>query len=445
MDTKTMGGRHVRGLGRASPSAVIAVALVLVAVSMAWAASGPQLTVITPSLNVRSGPGLGYPVIRVLQADSVVDITGRNTASGWWQVRLGDGSSGWVSGAPDLVSVTADASQASEIAAPELPAAGSGASGSGAGKSGGIVFQLDSGGPIYVMAPDGTGMRQLTTGIDPALSPDGKQVAFTRWQNSGDGSLGSLWVINLDGNGERAVLNNVRQPKSPAWSPDGKRIAINMQQGGFLNPRRLCSGSYPPRNAYDITVSVDDKGRVEFCYTIPADPGWGLRLVNLADGTFSDLPRDIHSFAPTWDPANAWHLVYSGDGGLVNLDINRSATWPLTNDLSDRSPVFSPDGSKIAVAYLQHDHWEVHVMNADGSGRVRLTETPSSVLVDQKPVWNNTAPAWSPDGSQIAFLTDRNGRWEIWVMNADGSNQRLVKSLPGLQYNGVDERVISWR
>jgi len=442
MDTKTMGGRPGTGLRRALLSAAIGVGLVLVAVSMAWAAPAPQLTVITPVLNVRSGPGLSYPVIGLLRTGTAVDITGRNTPSGWWQVRLGDGSGGWVSGASDLVSVTAGASQAPEIAA---PAAGSTGPGSGPGKSGGMVFQLASGGPIYVMAPDGAGMRQLTTGIDPALSPDGRQVAFTRWQNSGDGSLGSLWVINRDGSGERAVLNDVRQPKSPAWSLDGKRIAINMQQGGFLNPRRLCSGSYPPRNAYDITVDVDDQGNVEFCYTIPADPGWGLRLVNLADGSFQDLPRDIHSFAPTWDPANAWHLVYSGDEGLVNLDINRGATWPLTTDLSDRSPAFSPDGRKIAVAYHQHDHWEVHVMNADGSGRVRLTETPSSVLVEDKPAWNNTAPAWSPDGSQIAFLTDRRGSWEIWAMNADGSNQRLVKALPGLQYNGVDERVISWR
>jgi Tol biopolymer transport system component len=60
------------------------------------------------------------------------------------------------------------------------------------------------------------------------------------------------------------------------------------------------------------------------------------------------------------------------------------------------------------------------------------------------------SPTWSPDGSQIAFLTDRTGQWEIWVMNADGSNQRSLLpagTLDGiaLQYNGMDERVLSWR
>jgi Tol biopolymer transport system component len=64
--------------------------------------------------------------------------------------------------------------------------------------------------------------------------------------------------------------------------------------------------------------------------------------------------------------------------------------------------------------------------------------------------WNNAAPAWSPDGSQLAFLTDRNGAYEIWLMNADGTNQHPLLSTADLNglaihYDGVDERVISWR
>ena len=95
-------------------------------------------------------------------------------------------------------------------------------------------------------------------------------------------------------------------------------------------------------------------------------------------------------------------------------------------------------------------------MNADGSGESRLTETPLTVVLEQHlngqdaRLWNNAAPAWSPDGAQIAFLTDRNGTYEIWVMNADGSNQHPLlasDALAGLriQYDGMDERVISWR
>jgi Tol biopolymer transport system component len=57
---------------------------------------------------------------------------------------------------------------------------------------------------------------------------------------------------------------------------------------------------------------------------------------------------------------------------------------------------------------------------------------------------------WSADGSQIAFLTDRTGRWEIWVMNADGSNQHALLSEDAqasldLQYSNMNERGLSWR
>jgi Tol biopolymer transport system component len=176
----------------------------------------------------------------------------------------------------------------------------------------------------------------------------------------------------------------------------------------------------------------------------------------MATGAFEDLPHDTHSFSPAWDPANPWRIVYDGDLSLVNLDLNQGTTWPLSGDVADHSPAFSPDGSKIAVSYRQHDHWEIHVLNADGSGRVRLTETPWRIIGDQRlngeepRLWNNAAPTWSPDGSQIAFLTDRNGQWEIWIMNADGSNQQPLFSantLAGLmlQYSGVDERALSWR
>jgi TolB protein len=64
--------------------------------------------------------------------------------------------------------------------------------------------------------------------------------------------------------------------------------------------------------------------------------------------------------------------------------------------------------------------------------------------------WNNTAPVWSPDGKRIAFLTDRTGRWEMWAMNVDGSNQKTL--LPSstwnkmsIKYDSMDERVITWR
>jgi dipeptidyl aminopeptidase/acylaminoacyl peptidase len=205
-----------------------------------------------------------------------------------------------------------------------------------------------------------------------------------------------------------------------------------------------------------VEVTRDENGSIEFCYILLADPYWGLRIINLATGTYEDLPNQHYSFSPTWDLADPSRIVYDGDRGLVNLDLRQGNAWPLTTDVQDHSPVFSPDGSKIAVSYRQTDHWEIHVLNADGTGRVRLTSTSYRTLVEQEingqtaHSFNNAAPTWSPDGTQLAFLTDRSGQWEIWVMQADGSNQRpmfppgTLGGIP-LQYNGVDERMLSWR
>ncbi len=73
----------------------------------------------------------------------------------------------------------------------------------------------------------------------------------------------------------------------------------------------------------------------------------------------------------------------------------------------DGAPAWSPDGTKIAFTNSS----QIYVMNADGSAVVRLTNTPAG----------DGAPAWSPDGTKIAFHSNRDGSPQIYVMNADGS------------------------
>jgi dipeptidyl aminopeptidase/acylaminoacyl peptidase len=440
------------------PAVVLALTagIVLVPGAVAQGDNSRALTVVAAALNVRSGPGLSYPAFEVLLQGETATIIGSDAASGWWQVQLPDGATGWVSNGPAYVSVqnggvalpsTADLSVTTDSAITSPAPSPS--------PQGTIVFQTASGGPIYAVNPDGTNLRYLTTGLDPVLSPDGRQLVFARWETSQDGALGSLWLINIDGTGERVIHENLFNPRAPVWSADGSKIVISMQHGGRPQPEETCGDRRPPREAYDIKVFRED-GKIKFCYTLPADPFWGLRLIDLASGGHQDLPGDTYSLSPAWDPQDSGRLVYDGDRGLINLSLSDSKTWPLTADFNDRSPIFSPDGSKLAVSYRQDDHWEIHVMNADGSSRVRLTQTSYQTLVQQElngqmpHSFNNAAPTWSPDGSQIAFLTDRTGQWEIWVMNADGSNQRPLfppETLAGisLQYNGVDERMVSWR
>jgi Tol biopolymer transport system component len=73
--------------------------------------------------------------------------------------------------------------------------------------------------------------------IDPAVSPDGRQVAFTRWDGA---ELGALSVLDLETGAERVVLGDITRPKAPVWSADGGKIALSFQHGGVINPQRQC-------------------------------------------------------------------------------------------------------------------------------------------------------------------------------------------------------------
>jgi Tol biopolymer transport system component/uncharacterized protein YraI len=436
--------KHVRLLS------ILLVLLVFGSFVFATAAAAmdaPLAVVNTARLNVRQGPGVSYPLIGGLKSGDEVAVTGRNAAGRWYQVSLPNGKTGWVSAS--LVKLTGDASSLPVVAAPAASTTTTASNKGSASQGSVIVFQLSSGGTIYAMNPDGSNLRALTTGMDPAVSPDGQWVAFTRWQGQTAGVLGSLWVINVDGSGERQVMGFANQVKSPTWSPDGKQIVVSLQQGGRVDPAWMCMVNGAPT---EVSEPIDGQR----CMPLPADPLWALRLVDVATGSYEDLGGDEHSFAPSWNPTNDWQVIFRGDKGLESMDINRVTTWVVASNGSYRGPIYSPNGAKIATTYKQNDHWEVHVMNADGTGEVRLTETPQTVLInqllqDQDAVsWNNAAPAWSPDGKQIAFISDRNGQYEIWVMNADGSDQHLllpVSALGGaaIRYDGNDERVISWR
>lgn len=77
-------------------------------------------------------------------------------------------------------------------------------------------------------------------------------------------------------------------------------------------------------------------------------------------------------------------------------------------------------GSKIASHSDRDGNFEIYIMNADGSGVTRLTD-------NQAYDWK---PCFSPDGQKIAFPSDRDGNWEIYIMNADGSEQRRLTDNP---------------
>lgn len=419
--------------------------------------SAPQAEVIIAALNIRQGPGIDYPIVDVAQAGDVFEVIGVNSLGDWLQVVTHNDSVGWISGQiPYTRLLAAELEELPIVQSPLLTFSKTTTSDDSNTTSindalkGKLIFMTGSGGNLYSINADGRDLRQLTNGvIDPVISPDGQQVAFTRWDGA---EFGTLYTINIDGTGEQAILGDIRQPKSPTWSPDGERIVISFQHGGLRDPGERCRNFRPgqelnlPDSRITITsFHVSRNGEIDICYLPFEDLHWRLRLIDVVTGKFEDLPSDEYSYNPAWDLWNPWRVVYDGNRGLMQLDVTSGQQWPMTEDLRDSGPVFSPEGHTLALTYKQHDHWEIHTLNLETGARRRLTKPP--ILAN--PQYNSASPAWSPDGSHIAFVTDRTGLWEIWVMAADGSNPRPlfspeVQAQFALEYHGVNERMLNW-
>ena len=95
------------------------------------------------------------------------------------------------------------------------------------------------------------------------------------------------------------------------------------------------------------------------------------------------------------------------------MNMNDGQTRLTFNTDIDSEPAYSPDGTKIAFVSTRDGNWEVYTMNIDGTGQTRLTFNTG---LDE-------SPAYSPDGSKITFASNRDGNFEIYTMNSDGSGQ----------------------
>lgn len=414
---------------------------------------------------VRAGGATLYDdsgaVIAELAGGATLKISGRTSDNGWFYGAAKDGPTGWTR-STDVVIFGAsnvgvrngpriEPAAASPTAQPtRAPAAGGAAdsrkpaAAAGQGKtpptglSGRLVFQEWSGGKIYVYDLASGALRQLTTGADPAISPDGSTVVF--WRDTGEQGL---YLIGIDGAGERRILTRGELLRSPAWSPDGQKIAFSHVTG----ENRCRYAGY--------IICFPDK----FPYNLPAPYGlplitndsWSLARVDRDGGSYQDLVTQPNAITPSW---SAHGILYgssadffggagihlTGDAGANGNAASEGQTRAVTTEFRYHDPAGQIGGDRVVFQSQEKDHWEIFAVNVDGSGLVALTR-PDPLA---SPLPHNVSPAWSPDGRNVVFLSNRTGQWRLWVMNADGGNQRQLPVEVPIEYNYQAEQVVSW-
>lgn len=253
--------------------------------------------------------------------------------------------------------------------------------------------------------PDDLYRIRVTT--DPALSPDGRLVAFTVTGIAPrhDGYRSAIWMVPTDGSAPaRQVTLGAKHDRRARFSPDGRTLA-------FLSDRRLLVEELP-----DAPPEADREDGVQV-HLLPVAGGEARRL--------TDLPRGVVDFA--WSPDGDRLVVVTSsigstrrdDARLRKIELRRDPAKPPTSDYRyiDRLQ-YLYNGRGFVENQVTH-LWLVDA--ATGEAR-QLTEGRSS----------DSSPAWSPDGRRIAYVTNQRRDWDltwrsdVWVVDVESGNRTRI-------------------
>ena len=275
---------------------------------------------------------------------------------------------------------------------------------------------------IWVMAPDGSGQTNLTNTSDmnevsPAWSPDGTKIAYFEGSN---GTF-NLRLIDADGSNPSPVITTTFSypyPSTPTWSPGGTQIAfVRNNPGNLVSPQA------------DIVV-IDLQTRTETVISRPVDfggvlldadeyePAWspdggkiafvGVRLEQYLDPIDGTPITGAQAEIVTVNPDGSGEQIVSG--GAPGTDRAQFLE-------EDRAPAWSPDGNKLV--FMSQDQiqgccgpWQIWAVNRDGTGATNLTGDATV---------NDMYPSWSPDGTQIVFSRSNGPTSDLYTMPAPTS------------------------
>ena len=264
----------------------------------------------------------------------------------------------------------------------------------------------------------------------PAVSPDGKWIAFVRER---DGANAGVYVIGADGNGERRVAD---LPDGRLhWLPDGSGIWYGVgkfnEDSSSIMSVKLAGGAptlierIPAR---DADMTPDGKS---FYATSGKWPD--VRLVHIPIGS-----HQVHNIANKVGPF--FNTTLSADERVAITHMEPGATpqvWlfddgalrPITRfapaDGAPQWPSWTPDGKSIMVQAGIYNQ-KAPETNTAHIWRVDVATGNATKLAAHARAYLDETPSYFPDGKRIAFQSDRTGRMEVWIMNADGSDARQI-------------------
>jgi dipeptidyl aminopeptidase/acylaminoacyl peptidase len=300
---------------------------------------------------------------------------------------------------------------------------------------------------MWIMDADGTRKRFLTEGSSPAWSPDGTRIAFLREGEPGGNQIFIRW---MDAEGaESQVTRGDRSPSNLQWSPDGRQLAFNMSVPDPTTGWDIEMPSRPrgaewtpgPRIVERAVYRRDRQGYVDDTYThifVVSAEGGAVR--QLTDGEWN------HS-SPQWT-ADSREIVFSGlreeDAELqwrvsqiYAVEVASGTIHQLTDRYGpDSGPVPSPDGRHIAY---MGDDWhdnafqnrKIHLMERDGSN-------PRIISGDfDRPVGSLT---WAPDGSGLYFTANSEGSRNLHFVSVRGGVRQVTEGVHQISLASMSDR-----
>jgi Tol biopolymer transport system component/DNA-binding winged helix-turn-helix (wHTH) protein len=335
----------------------------------------------------------------------------------------------------------------------------------------------DGNAEIYVMDSDGANVRRLTNhpAFDnyPVFSPDGTQIAF---QSNREDEHVEIYLQHLNDDSPPYRLtrsSGVTGLAAKCWSADGTQMLVYTNPNGRHQIALIDVDPIPAEllladDAAELTsprLSRDGKRMLHEARL--SDRRLEVRVTDLATkqitrvfSTEPDYPVNFR-LAPAWSPDNAlvaFSVRLDGNSEIVVVRADGTDRRNLTrNALLDGSPVFSPDGREIVFARDAYGQAQLYRMDLDGGNQRRVTDKTGwemgpafsaatghlafagdrdsrglDILVvdpdrpheERRPAARrsqDTSPAFSHDGRQLAFVATSDGNPEIYVMNADGT------------------------